>query len=210
MSILIIAAALILIGLAGLRVANQYERAVVFRLGRYQRTQGPGLYWIIPLIEWQSTVDLRINTAAVEEQETTTKDNVPIKVNAVVYFRVIDPQRAINEHSTRIEQTIAHGQPFRWIEEGSIKKLPDGSAGSVGWIKIGKPRPQTDPGMPPGTWMYDAVRARREDLARAVMPEAAMGENPTNVTTYSQLALLHSQAKKRLAAIVRTMNRANQ
>ena len=115
----------------------------------------------------------------------------------------LDPQRAINEHSTRIEQTIAHGQPFRWIEEGSVKKLPDGSAGSVGWLKVGKPRPQTDPGMPPGTWMYDVIRARREDLARAVMPEAAMGENPTNVTTYSQLALLHSQAAKRLAAIVR-------
>lgn len=115
----------------------------------------------------------------------------------------LDPQRAINEHSTRIEQTIAHGQPFRWIEEGSIKKLPDGSAGSVGWLKVGKPRPQTDPGMPPGTWMYDVIRARREDLARAVMPEAAMGENPTNVTTYSQLALLHSQAAKRLNAIVR-------
>jgi hypothetical protein len=115
----------------------------------------------------------------------------------------LDPQRAINEHSTRIEQTIAHGQPFRWIEEGSIKKLPDGSAGSVGWLKVGKPRPQTDPGMPPGTWMYDVIRARREDLARAVMPEAAMGENPTNVTTYSQLALLHSQAAKRLNAILR-------
>jgi hypothetical protein len=115
----------------------------------------------------------------------------------------LDPQRAINEHSTRIEQTIAHGQPFRWIEEGSVKKMPDGAAGSVGWLKVGKPRPQTDPGMPPGTWMYDAVRARREDLARAVMPEAAMGENPTNVTTYSQLALLHSQAAKRLAAIIR-------
>ena len=115
----------------------------------------------------------------------------------------LDPQRAINEHSTRIEQTIAHGQPFRWVEEGSIKKMPDGAAGSVGWLKVGKPRPQTDPGMPPGTWMYDVIRARREDLARAVMPEAAMGENPTNVTTYSQLALLHSQAAKRLAAIVR-------
>jgi regulator of protease activity HflC (stomatin/prohibitin superfamily) len=95
MSILIVAAAaLVLIGLADLRVANQYERAVVFRLGRYQRTQGPGLYWIIPAIEWQSTVDLRINTAAVEEQETITKDNVPIKVNAVVWYRIVDPRRA--------------------------------------------------------------------------------------------------------------------
>jgi regulator of protease activity HflC (stomatin/prohibitin superfamily) len=95
MSILVIAAAALLIGLAGLRVANQYERAVVFRLGRYQRLCGPGLYWIIPTLEWQSTVDLRINTAAVEEQETITKDNVPIKVNAVVWYRVIDPRRAV-------------------------------------------------------------------------------------------------------------------
>src|SRR5262245_62944933 len=95
MSILVIVAILGLIGLAGLRIANQYERAVVFRLGRYARTRGPGLYWLIPFIEWQSTVDLRINTAAVEEQETITKDNVPIKVNAVVWYRVIDPKRAV-------------------------------------------------------------------------------------------------------------------
>ena len=94
MSILIVVAALVLIGLGGLRVANQYERAVVFRLGRYQRLCGPGLYWIIPAFEWQSTVDLRINTAAVA-QETITKDNVPIKVNAVVWYRVIDPRRAV-------------------------------------------------------------------------------------------------------------------
>ena len=84
----VIGAALVLIGLAGLRIANQYERAVVFRLGRYRSTRGPGLYWIIPLVEWQTTVDLRINTAAVEEQETITKDNVPIKVNAVVWYRI--------------------------------------------------------------------------------------------------------------------------
>lgn len=115
----------------------------------------------------------------------------------------LDPQRAINEHSTRIEQTIAHGQPFRWIEEGAVKKMPDGAAGSVGYLKPGKPKPLTDPGMSPGVWMYDVIKARREDLARAVLPEAALGENPTNVTTYSQLALLHSQGRKRLSAIIR-------
>jgi regulator of protease activity HflC (stomatin/prohibitin superfamily) len=95
MSIIIILAVLVLIGLAGLRIANQYERAVVFRLGRYARTSGPGLYWLFPFLEWQSTVDLRINTAAVEEQETITKDNVPIKVNAVVWYRIVDPKRAV-------------------------------------------------------------------------------------------------------------------
>src|SRR5215831_20438993 len=90
---LLLAAVLVAI-VAGLRVANQYQRAVVFRLGRYVRTCGPGLYWIVPAIEWQSTVDLRVNTAAVEQQETITKDNVPIKVNAVVWYRIIDPRRA--------------------------------------------------------------------------------------------------------------------
>jgi len=87
-------AVLALMGLAGLRIANQYQRAVVFRLGRYHSTRGPGLYWIIPLVEWQSTLDLRINTTAVEEQETITKDNVPIKVNAVVWYRIVDPKQA--------------------------------------------------------------------------------------------------------------------
>ena len=56
----------VIFGLAGIRIADQYVRGVVFRLGRYQSTRGPGLYWIIPLIEWQRRADLRINTAAVE------------------------------------------------------------------------------------------------------------------------------------------------
>jgi regulator of protease activity HflC (stomatin/prohibitin superfamily) len=91
---LIIAAILVLIAVTGFRIANQYQRAVVFRLGRYQDTRGPGLYWIIPLIEWQYTIDLRINTTAVEEQETITKDNVPIQVNAVVWYRIVNPMQA--------------------------------------------------------------------------------------------------------------------
>jgi len=83
--------------LAGVRIADQYVRGVVFRLGRYHATKGPGLYWIIPLIEWQRKTDLRINTAAVEEQETITKDNVPIKVNAVVWYRIVNPMAAVLE-----------------------------------------------------------------------------------------------------------------
>ena len=84
-------------GLAGFRIANQYARGVVFRLGRYRATMGPGLYWIIPFVEWQRMIDLRINTAAVEEQETITKDNVPIKVNAVVWYRIVDPKESVLE-----------------------------------------------------------------------------------------------------------------
>jgi regulator of protease activity HflC (stomatin/prohibitin superfamily) len=88
---------ILLIVLAGVRIANQYERAVVFRLGRYLATRGPGLYWIIPLIEWQTTVDMRTLTAAVEQQETITKDNVPIKINAVVWYRIVEPKDATLE-----------------------------------------------------------------------------------------------------------------
>ena len=94
MSVLFVLAALAAGVLSGFRIAKQYERAIVFRLGRYESTRGPGLYWIIPLIDQQRTVDMRILTADVEEQETITKDNVPIKVNAVVWYRVVDPRRA--------------------------------------------------------------------------------------------------------------------
>jgi regulator of protease activity HflC (stomatin/prohibitin superfamily) len=88
---------ILVIAATGLRIANQYQRAIIFRLGRYQATRGPGLYWIIPLVEWQSTFDMRTVTAAVEQQETITKDNVPIKINAVVWYRVFDPKRAMLE-----------------------------------------------------------------------------------------------------------------
>jgi regulator of protease activity HflC (stomatin/prohibitin superfamily) len=98
--LLVTTAIAVLLALAGLRIANQYERAVVFRLGRYHSTRGPGLYWIIPIIEWQYTIDLRISTTAVEEQETITKDNVPIKVNAVVWYRIVDPKQAKLEVKT--------------------------------------------------------------------------------------------------------------
>jgi regulator of protease activity HflC (stomatin/prohibitin superfamily) len=78
-----------------IRVANQYERGVVFRLGKFNRTAGPGLYLVWPLIEWQIKLDLRTVTTDVEQQEGITRDNVPIKVNAVIWFRIIDPERAV-------------------------------------------------------------------------------------------------------------------
>jgi regulator of protease activity HflC (stomatin/prohibitin superfamily) len=93
----IILVVIVLVGLSGLRVANQYQRAVVLRLGEFQSIRGPGLYWLIPLIEWQFRVDIRTVTAAVEQQETITKDNVPVKINAVVWYRIFDPKKAILE-----------------------------------------------------------------------------------------------------------------
>jgi len=87
----------VLLGLSGVRIANQYERAVVLRLGRYQAIREPGLYWIAPVLERQVTVDMRTVTTAVERQETITKDNVPVKINAVVWYRIFDPKKAILE-----------------------------------------------------------------------------------------------------------------
>jgi regulator of protease activity HflC (stomatin/prohibitin superfamily) len=80
-----------------IRVANQYQRAVVFFLGAYNRTAGPGLYLLLPLIEWQVLQDLRIVTHGMEQQETITRDNVPIKINAVIWRRVVDPAKAVIE-----------------------------------------------------------------------------------------------------------------
>jgi regulator of protease activity HflC (stomatin/prohibitin superfamily) len=86
-----------LLTVTSIRVANQYERAVVFRLGKYVRTAGPGLYFKIPLIEWQWKIDLRTTTTAVEQQETITLDNVPIKINAVIWRRIVDPKLSVIE-----------------------------------------------------------------------------------------------------------------
>jgi regulator of protease activity HflC (stomatin/prohibitin superfamily) len=83
--------------LSSLRVANQYQRAVVFRLGRLNRVAGPGLYMIIPLLEWQETVDLRTITSSVDRQETITKDNVPVQVSVVIWYAVTDAIKAVVE-----------------------------------------------------------------------------------------------------------------
>jgi regulator of protease activity HflC (stomatin/prohibitin superfamily) len=77
------------------RIANQYERAVIFRLGKFYRTAGPGLYLVWVFVEWQTKLDLRTVTAAVEQQEGITSDNVPIKVDAVIWYRIMDPERAV-------------------------------------------------------------------------------------------------------------------
>jgi regulator of protease activity HflC (stomatin/prohibitin superfamily) len=88
--------ALIVIALTGFRIAQEYERGVVFRLGRYQGLRGPGLYWIIPLtIERAVTVDIRTRTVSAEQQETITRDSVTIKVNAVLWYRIVDASRSV-------------------------------------------------------------------------------------------------------------------
>src|SRR3954454_16822296 len=78
----------LLLLLNSIRIAEQYQRAVVFRLGRYNRTAGPGLYFVFAPFEWQEKLDLPTVTADVERQEGIPRDNVPIKVDAVIWYRV--------------------------------------------------------------------------------------------------------------------------
>jgi regulator of protease activity HflC (stomatin/prohibitin superfamily) len=80
---------------AGFRVVQEYERSIVFRLGRFSRVAGPGLYWIIPLFEWQKKVDIRTITVSVERQETITKDSVTVKIDAVLWYKITNPFKAI-------------------------------------------------------------------------------------------------------------------
>src|SRR6188768_2483565 len=86
--------ALIAVG-ASVRILREYERGVIFRLGRLIAQKGPGLILLIPFIDRMVKVDLRTITLNIPPQEVITRDNVPASVNAVCYFRVIDPNRAI-------------------------------------------------------------------------------------------------------------------
>src|SRR6476660_10385191 len=80
---------------AALRILREYERGVVFQLGRFWSVKGPGLILLIPVIQQMVRLDLRIVVLDVPPQDVITRDNVSVKVNAVVYFRIIDPQKAV-------------------------------------------------------------------------------------------------------------------
>jgi regulator of protease activity HflC (stomatin/prohibitin superfamily) len=96
--------------LSGLKVVREYERLVVFRLGRIVGARGPGVTYVIPGIEKASRIELRTVTMDVPAQDVITKDNVSIKVNAVLYFRVVDPNRAIVEVENYLFATSQNAQ----------------------------------------------------------------------------------------------------
>jgi regulator of protease activity HflC (stomatin/prohibitin superfamily) len=83
--------------LSGFKIDREYERGIIFRLGRNHAVKGPGLYWVVPLVDQKVQVDIRTKTIDIEPQETVTADSVTIKVNAVLYYRIIDPSKAINK-----------------------------------------------------------------------------------------------------------------
>jgi regulator of protease activity HflC (stomatin/prohibitin superfamily) len=86
---------LVLFILSGFKINQEYERAVVFTLGRYRTTKGPGIFWIIPFIDRYRKIDIRTVTVNVEPQETITRDSVTVKINAVLWFLIEDPAHAI-------------------------------------------------------------------------------------------------------------------
>ena len=80
---------------SGIKIAAQWEKAVVFRLGKYSSIQGPGMFFIIPMIDEMRLVDTRILTMDIPKQQMITKDNVPVSINGVLYFLVSDPESAV-------------------------------------------------------------------------------------------------------------------
>ncbi|HEY3355855.1 MAG TPA: SPFH domain-containing protein [Polyangia bacterium] len=98
-----IAVAAVLLFWASVRVLKEYERGVVFRLGRLIGAKGPGLFLLIPIIDKMVRIDLRVITMSVERQELMTRDNVPASVDAVLYFRVVSPNDAV----TKVENFVS-------------------------------------------------------------------------------------------------------
>jgi regulator of protease activity HflC (stomatin/prohibitin superfamily) len=115
---------IIIVGLvfsSAVKIVPEYRRLVVFRLGRLAGSRGPGIVFVIPVIDRVMSVDLRILTMDVPVQEVITKDNVPIKVNAVVYFRVLDPANSVVEVENYVMATSQLAQTTLRSVVGSVE-----------------------------------------------------------------------------------------
>jgi regulator of protease activity HflC (stomatin/prohibitin superfamily) len=106
----VVVAILVIYVLSGLKILNEYERAVVFRLGRLTPYRGPGVAFILPVVERMVRIDLRTVTLDIPPQDVITKDNVTVKVSAVLYFRVVDPSRAVTEVANYLFATMQLAQ----------------------------------------------------------------------------------------------------
>jgi len=101
----LIVVAVLIVVFASIRILREYERGVVFTLGRYTGTKGPGLFLIVPLVQQMVRVDLRIIVADVPPQDVISHDNVSVKVNAVIYFRIVEADRSIIQVRDFMEAT---------------------------------------------------------------------------------------------------------
>lgn len=105
MYLIVPAVILLFLLFSALRILNEYERGVIFTLGRYTGTRGPGLVIVIPLVQRMVKMDLRTVVLDVPTQDVISRDNVSVKVNAVVYFRIVDPSRAVIQVAHPVEAT---------------------------------------------------------------------------------------------------------
>ena len=96
---------LIVLIFSSIKVLNEYERGVMFTLGRFTGIKGPGVIFVVPVIQQMRKVDLRVIVLNVPKQDVITRDNVSVKVNAVVYFRIVDPGRAIIQVANAFDAT---------------------------------------------------------------------------------------------------------
>jgi regulator of protease activity HflC (stomatin/prohibitin superfamily) len=115
-AVIVIAFLALIIFYSSIRILREYERGVVFTLGRYTGTKGPGLFLLLPFVQQMARVDLRVVVDEVPPQDIISRDNVSVKVSAVIYFRVVDPERAIIQVSNYLAATSQLAQTtLRWV-----------------------------------------------------------------------------------------------
>src|SRR3954468_6255937 len=101
---------------SAVRILREYERGVVFTLGRYTGTKGPGFFLLVPFVQQMVRVDLRVVVDEVPPQDVISRDNVSVKVNAVIYFRVVDAERAVIQVNNYLVATSQLAQTtLRWV-----------------------------------------------------------------------------------------------
>ncbi len=104
-TVLLLIALAVLVAISAIRIVREYERGVIFRLGRLIGAKGPGLFILIPIVDKMVKVSLRVIALDIPPQEVITKDNVPVQVNAVVFFRVVDPNKSVVEVEDFLQAT---------------------------------------------------------------------------------------------------------
>jgi regulator of protease activity HflC (stomatin/prohibitin superfamily) len=115
-TVAVIAILVVVILSSAVRILREYERGVVFTLGRYTGTKGPGFFLLVPLVQQMVRVDLRVVVDEVPPQDVISRDNVSVKVNAVIYFRVVDAERAIIQVNNYLVATSQLAQTtLRWV-----------------------------------------------------------------------------------------------
>lgn len=106
----ILFAVIVVIVIPGFRIVMQYQKGIVFTLGKYTSTRDPGLRWFFPYIQTMEKIDMRIMTVDVPKQEVMTKDNIPVNINAVVYFKVKNPENAVIQIADYVFAVIQQSQ----------------------------------------------------------------------------------------------------